>query len=148
MKLAFREIVYFHEWNNAGASKNAPGRVLGRGRFVVQRFHLQFDRFASRTNRFPSADRNDETTLNTVSLSPPMFRMSSRSGAWLEGPVMANLVEEMLADPTGDPIFSLVEGLGGELVDHVLFTSITVEPNSEVSAQILAPSARVTSSFI
>ncbi|MEL6107654.1 MAG: N-acetyltransferase [Planctomycetota bacterium] len=58
-----------------------------------------------------------------------------------EGPVIANLVEEMLDDPSGDPIFSLVAQLGDELVGHVLFTSVTVEPNSEVSAQILAPLA-------
>ena len=56
-----------------------------------------------------------------------------------EGPVIANLVEEMLADPTGKPIFSLVAELGGDLVGHVLFTSVTLEPNGEVSAQILAP---------
>jgi len=58
-----------------------------------------------------------------------------------EGPVIANLVEEMLADPTGEPIFSLVAELDGELVGHLLFTSVTVQPNSEVSAQILAPLA-------
>ena len=58
-----------------------------------------------------------------------------------EGPVIANLVEEMLADPSGEPIFSLVAEMGDELVGHVLFTSVTVEPNSEVSAQILAPLA-------
>ena len=58
-----------------------------------------------------------------------------------EGPVIANLVEEMLADPTGEPIFSLVAELGNKLVGHVLFTSVTVEPNGEVSAQILAPLA-------
>ena len=58
-----------------------------------------------------------------------------------EGPVIANLVEEMLADPTGEPIFSLVAELGDKLVGHVLFTSVTIEPKSEVSAQILAPLA-------
>ncbi len=58
-----------------------------------------------------------------------------------EGPVIANLVDEMLADPTGMPIFSLVAELGGDLVGHVLFTSVTLEPNGEVSAQILAPLA-------
>lgn len=58
-----------------------------------------------------------------------------------EGPVIANLVAEMLADPTGEPIFSLVAELGDIIVGHVLFTSVTLEPNSEVSAQILAPLA-------
>lgn len=58
-----------------------------------------------------------------------------------EGPVIANLVEEMLADPSGEPIFSLVAELGDKLVGHVLFTSGAVEPNGGVSAQILAPLA-------
>ncbi len=35
----------------------------------------------SATNRPASLPRNDATTLNTASLKPPMFRMSSRSGA-------------------------------------------------------------------
>ena len=58
-----------------------------------------------------------------------------------EGPVIANLVEEMLADPTGKPIFSLIAERGGDLVGHVLFTSATLDPNGKVSAQILAPLA-------
>ncbi|QEG39400.1 hypothetical protein UC8_13890 [Roseimaritima ulvae] len=58
-----------------------------------------------------------------------------------EGPVIANLVEEMLADPTGKPIFSLIAERGGDLVGHVLFTSATLDSNDEVSAQILAPLA-------
>jgi len=58
-----------------------------------------------------------------------------------EGPVIANLVEEMLADPTGKPIFSLVAERGDDLVGHVLFTSATLDSNDEVSAQILAPLA-------
>lgn len=35
----------------------------------------------SATNRPASLPRNEATTLNTASLKPPMFRMSSRSGA-------------------------------------------------------------------
>ena len=58
-----------------------------------------------------------------------------------EGPVIANLVKEMLADPTGEPIFSLVAEQENDLVGHVLFTSVTVEPNAQASAQILAPLA-------
>lgn len=58
-----------------------------------------------------------------------------------EGPVIARLVEEMLVDPTGKPIFSLVAELGDDLVGHVLFTSVTLEPGGKVSSQILAPLA-------
>ncbi len=58
-----------------------------------------------------------------------------------EGPVIARLVEEMLVDPTGKPIFSLVAELEDDLVGHVLFTSVSLEPNGKVPAQILAPLA-------
>ncbi len=58
-----------------------------------------------------------------------------------EGPVIARLVEEMLDDPSGEPILSLVAELGDDLVGHVLFTSVTLEPGGKVSAQILAPLA-------
>ena len=58
-----------------------------------------------------------------------------------EGPVIANLVEEMLADPTSQPILSLVAEQAGEIVGHVLFTSVQLEPDSPASAQILAPLA-------
>lgn len=57
------------------------------------------------------------------------------------GPVIANLVEEMFADPTGEPAFSFVAELGGDLVGHLLFTSATLATDDEVSAQILAPLA-------
>ena len=55
--------------------------------------------------------------------------------------MIANLVEEMLKDPSGEPMFSLVAELGDQLAGHVLFTSATVESHSEVTAQLLAPLA-------
>ena len=58
-----------------------------------------------------------------------------------EGPLIARLVEEMLDDPTGEPILSLVAELDDELVGHVLFTSVEIEPNKQASARILAPLA-------
>lgn len=58
-----------------------------------------------------------------------------------EGPLIAKLVAEMLDDPTGEPIFSLGAELGGKLVGHILFTSVTLEPNGIVPAHILAPLA-------
>ena len=57
-----------------------------------------------------------------------------------EGEVISSLVDEMLGDPTAAPIYSFVAKQGNELVGHVLFTEVRVEP-SEVSAQILAPLA-------
>ena len=58
-----------------------------------------------------------------------------------EGPVIARLVEKMLVDPSGKPIFSLVAESEDDLVGHVLFTSVTLEPNGKIPAQILAPLA-------
>ena len=58
-----------------------------------------------------------------------------------EGPVIARLVEEMLNDPSGEPILSLVAELDNELVGHVLFTSAEIELSKQASARILAPLA-------
>ena len=58
-----------------------------------------------------------------------------------EGPVIARLVEEMLDDPSGEPILSIAAELDDELVGHVLFTSVEIEPSKQASARILAPLA-------
>lgn len=59
-----------------------------------------------------------------------------------EGPVIAELVEGLLDDRTARPLLSLVAEQDGQLVGHVLFTAVNVEPgNTDVSAQILAPLA-------
>ncbi|MCD0462340.1 GNAT family N-acetyltransferase [Roseiconus lacunae] len=62
-----------------------------------------------------------------------------------EGPVIVNLLEEVLDDPTAKPMHSFVAELNDEIVGHVLFTSVTIEPVSQTdgqaTAQILAPLA-------
>jgi len=62
-----------------------------------------------------------------------------------EGPMIVRLVEEMLDDPTADPIYSFVAESEKKVVGHVLFTSVTIEPASDsndvANAQILAPLA-------
>jgi predicted N-acetyltransferase YhbS len=62
-----------------------------------------------------------------------------------EGPVIVSLLEEMLDDPTAEPIHSVVAESNDEIVGHVLFTSVIIEPASgsadTVTAQILAPLA-------
>jgi predicted N-acetyltransferase YhbS len=58
-----------------------------------------------------------------------------------EGPVIASLVDEMLDDPSGEPILSLVAEFDEELVGHVLFTSVEIEPSKQASARLLAPLA-------
>ena len=62
-----------------------------------------------------------------------------------EGPVIVSLLEEMLDDPTAEPIYSFVAESEKKVVGHVLFTSVTIEPASDskdgANAQILAPLA-------
>ncbi|MBB3205227.1 hypothetical protein FHS27_001027 [Rhodopirellula rubra] len=61
-----------------------------------------------------------------------------------EGPVIAELVDEMLDDASGEPMLSLVAETDGELVGHLLFTSAKIEPGlDQVCASILVPLAVV-----
>lgn len=50
---------------------------------IFGKIHYSLTDSTSRTKRVGSLFRNELTTLNTASLKPPMFRMSSRSAAWL-----------------------------------------------------------------
>ena len=57
--------------------KNARGRLLRRRRLDVVRLSTYSSTDStSRTKRDASFSRNDETTLNSASLKPPMFRMA------------------------------------------------------------------------
>jgi putative acetyltransferase len=64
-----------------------------------------------------------------------------------EGPVMINLLDELLADPTALPLWSLVAVNNDQPVGHILFTRVRLNPEHEkadgasISAQILAPLA-------
>jgi predicted N-acetyltransferase YhbS len=62
-----------------------------------------------------------------------------------DGPVIVSLVEEMLDDPTAEPIYSFVAVSEEKIVGHVLFTSVVIElagkPSDRPTAQILAPLA-------
>lgn len=59
-----------------------------------------------------------------------------------EGPVIATLVDQLLDDASGRPIYSLVAESDGRIVGHVLFTAVTIEPSTKQSKhQILAPLA-------
>jgi putative acetyltransferase len=56
----------------------------------------------------------------------------------------AELVSELLIDPTAQPIVSLLAFDGKRAVGHILFTSVSlIEPESEVKATLLAPLAVV-----
>lgn len=58
-----------------------------------------------------------------------------------EGEVIANLVEEMLDDPSAMPGYSFVAEQGDQVVGHVLFTAVGIGTDEKAAAQILAPLA-------
>ena len=59
-----------------------------------------------------------------------------------EGHVIAELVSQLLADPSAQPLVSLVATVNDRVVGYVLFTNVRVEgPTERVSASILAPLA-------
>ncbi len=58
-----------------------------------------------------------------------------------EGPVIAQLVGEMLDDPSAQPMLSLVSESAGKLTGHVLFTNVTLQPEPLANCRILAPLA-------
>jgi len=56
----------------------------------------------------------------------------------------ADLVRDLLDDPTAQPVLSLVAELGGRIQGHVLFTAVRLtDTASECSAAILAPLAGI-----
>ena len=65
--------------------KTPPARLLRPGASVstTEPLYSSIDS-TSATNLAASSLRYEATTLNTASLKPPMFRMSSRSGACVE----------------------------------------------------------------
>lgn len=59
-----------------------------------------------------------------------------------EGPEIAALIQALLADPTAQPLVSLVALADGRVIGHVLFTAVQLEgADAAVKASILAPLA-------
>lgn len=59
-----------------------------------------------------------------------------------KGPTIAKLVNDLLDDPTAQPINSFVAVIEQKIVGHILFTRVTVQgASSEIISQILAPLA-------
>ena len=59
-----------------------------------------------------------------------------------EGEEIANLVSDLFNDKTAQPLLSLVAVDDGEIVGHILFTSVKIKHTTKpVSAYILAPLA-------
>ena len=54
------------------------------------------------------------------------------------------LIEDLLADPSAMPLVSLVAGMDGKVIGHILFSRVTFDPDpgsSELNHAILAPMA-------
>ena len=67
-----------------GLNEKRPGPIARPGALSLFSLSAYSSIYStSRTICFLSADRNDERTMNTASLKPPMFRMSFRSGTWM-----------------------------------------------------------------
>jgi len=59
-----------------------------------------------------------------------------------EGPLIADLVDALLRDPTAEALLSLVAEADEALIGHVLFTRVRIEgADMDLSASILAPLA-------
>ena len=59
-----------------------------------------------------------------------------------EGPEIVQLIAALSADPTAQPLLSLVAVLDDRVVGHVLFSKATLAPSSrDVTAALLAPLA-------
>ena len=59
-----------------------------------------------------------------------------------EGPVIADLVVNLLQDPTAKPLLSLIASEGNTIAGHILFTTVKITlPADRLQAMILAPLA-------
>ncbi len=58
-----------------------------------------------------------------------------------EGPIIAELVKDLLKDPTAKPLLTLVALHEQRIVGHILFTKAEVTGFAEVESAILAPLA-------
>jgi predicted N-acetyltransferase YhbS len=58
-----------------------------------------------------------------------------------EGKIIAQLVCNILEDETAKPLLSLVAEDSGRIVGHVIFSTVKIEGDEQISAYILAPLA-------
>ena len=58
-----------------------------------------------------------------------------------EGKVVAQLACDIFVDESARPLLSLVVEDGGKIVGNIIFSSVKIEGNDELSAYILAPLA-------
>ena len=58
-----------------------------------------------------------------------------------EGQEIADLVNDLLGDPSAMPILSLIAIKDNQVIGHILFTKAIIDSNHSISAVILAPLA-------
>jgi len=58
-----------------------------------------------------------------------------------EGQEIADLVNDLLGDPSAMPILSLIAIKENQVIGHILFTKAIIDSNHSISAVILAPLA-------
>ncbi len=80
--------------------------------------------------RSKKSDRQGLVTLHKAAFGPD------------EGPVIADLVVDLLKDPTAMPLLSLMATDGDNVIGHILFTTVKIIPSDDtLPAMILAPLA-------
>lgn len=80
--------------------------------------------------------------LATPTDLPAVLRVETAAFGPEEGDIIANLVQDLLADPTAQPVLSLLAMQDDQAVGHVLFSRATITPPEQsVTAAILAPLA-------
>lgn len=72
---------------------------------------------------------------------PGLLTVGREAFGFEEGPEIVELITGLLADPTAEPLLSLVAVSDEKVVGHILFTRAEVSGNDKVIASILAPLA-------
>ena len=70
-----------------------------------------------------------------------IYQLHTAAFGETEGPAVAKLTLELLADKAAQPLLSLVAEDDANLVGHVLFTPVSILGTSVAGAYILAPLA-------
>jgi len=70
-----------------------------------------------------------------------LLAVESRAFGETEGPVIAGLAKDLLADPTAKPLFSMIALQDERIVGHILFTNALINSYENIGSAILAPLA-------
>lgn len=71
---------------------------------------------------------------------PGLLAVHQKAFGLEEGPVIADLVVNLLQDPTAKPVLSLIAGVENTIIGHILFTKVEITLSADrPQAMILAP---------